>query len=90
MVAPEPHLRAKAYLNRFSLLTHNTPDAARNLIPQLAAMLDALPPGRSQVYAYLNAGQSLLQLGTPAEMETAARFFAQAHGKEPIAPRSTG
>ncbi len=74
----EADLRLKARLNRLKLLVQQDPAAARSLAATLPTDLGQLPPGRSQIYAYINAAQSLLQLKTPAEAETAARLLAQA------------
>jgi tetratricopeptide (TPR) repeat protein len=37
-----------------------------------------MAPGRSQIYAYINASQSLLKLGSPPAIATAADLLAQA------------
>ena len=74
----EAEIRLKARLNRLKLLAQHDPDAARQLTATLSTDLTQLSPGRSQIYAYINAAQSLLQLETAAEVETAARLLAQA------------
>jgi len=71
-------IRLKARLNRLRLLVQHHPEAAQPIAATLSAQLAQLPPGRSQIYAYINAAQSLLQLQTPAATETAARLLAQA------------
>ncbi|MFH7243778.1 MAG: CHAT domain-containing protein [Spirulina sp.] len=74
----ESDIRLKARLNRLSLLAQHDPEAAPPLAVSLPRDLAEMPPGRSQIYAHINAAQSLLQLKTPAEVETAARLLAQA------------
>jgi CHAT domain-containing protein len=74
----EADISLKARLNRFKLLAQQDPGAARSLAATLPTDLAQMSPGRSQIYAYINAAQSLLQLKTPAEVETAARLLAQA------------
>ncbi|MBD2110060.1 CHAT domain-containing protein [Nodosilinea sp. FACHB-13] len=74
----DAEIRLKAQLNQLKLFVQQNPDAARNLAAALPADLGQLPPGRSQIYAYINAAQSLLQLKTRAETETAVRLLAQA------------
>ncbi|MGB3493279.1 MAG: CHAT domain-containing protein [Elainellaceae cyanobacterium] len=74
----DTEIRLKARLNRLKLLVQHNPDAARQVASTLPTEIAALPPGRGQIYAYINASQSLLQLKTPAEVETAARLLAQA------------
>ena len=76
--SPEADIRLKARLNQLSLLVQHDPDAAPLLAATLRTDLTQMTSGRSQIYAYINAAQSLLQLKTPAEVETAARLLAQA------------
>jgi len=71
-------IRLKARLNRLRLLVQYHPEAAQPIAATLSAQLAQLSPGRSQIYAYINAAQSLLQLQTPVATETAARLLAQA------------
>ncbi|MBE7384624.1 MAG: CHAT domain-containing protein [Leptolyngbya sp. SIO1E4] len=71
-------IRLKARLNALRVLVQIDPAAARREIATLADDITAMEPGRSQIYAYINASQSLLQLGSAAEIETAARLLAQA------------
>jgi CHAT domain-containing protein len=76
--AHEAEIRFKARLNRLRLLVQHHPESAQSMAPTLSAQLAQLSPGRSQIYAYINAAQSLLQLQAPAATETAARLLAQA------------
>ncbi|WP_039727672.1 CHAT domain-containing protein [Leptolyngbya iicbica] len=71
-------IRLKARLNQLRLLVQHRPEAAQPIASTLSAQLAQLSPGRSQIYAYINAAQSLLQLQTFAATETAARLLAQA------------
>ncbi|WP_052049855.1 CHAT domain-containing protein [Leptolyngbya sp. KIOST-1] len=71
-------IRLKARLNRLSLLAQHDPEAAQPLAATLPGELAEMPPGRGQIYAYINAAQSLLQLKTPTEIETAAQLLAHA------------
>jgi CHAT domain-containing protein len=75
----DANIRLKARLNRLkTLVQHNDLEAARKAASTLPTEIATLPPGRSQVYAYINAAQSLLQIKTPGEIESAARMLAQA------------
>lgn len=74
----DAEIRLKARLNRLKLLVQHSPAAARQVASTLPTEIATLPLGRSQIYAYINASQSLLQLKTPAAIETAARLLAAA------------
>lgn len=74
----DTNIQVKASLNRLQTLVQSDRDAARQIASELPGNLAMLPPGRSQIYAYINAGQSLLQLQTPAETTRAAQLLAQA------------
>ncbi|NMF86350.1 CHAT domain-containing protein [Nodosilinea sp. P-1105] len=74
----EADIRLKARLNRLNLVAQHDPEAAPPLAATLPRDLAEMSPGRGQIYAHINAAQSLLQLKTPAEVETAARLLAQA------------
>ncbi|NEQ32210.1 MAG: hypothetical protein F6K04_14615, partial [Leptolyngbya sp. SIO4C5] len=76
--APEASIRLKADLNRLKLLVQHNPGEAQRLATSLPAEIANLPQGRSQIYAYINAAQSLLHLETPAAVETSAHLLAQA------------
>jgi CHAT domain-containing protein len=76
--AHEADIRLKARLNRLNLLVHHDPEAAPPLVASLPTDLAQMTLGRSQIYAYINAAQSLLQLKTPTATETAAHLLAQA------------
>ncbi|PSN19583.1 hypothetical protein C7271_06590, partial [filamentous cyanobacterium CCP5] len=71
-------IRLKARLNRLQLLVQHRPEAAQPIAATLSTQLAQLSPGRRQIYAYINAAQSLLQLQTPVATETAARLLARA------------
>ncbi|WP_228052322.1 CHAT domain-containing protein [Nodosilinea sp. LEGE 07298] len=76
--SPEAEIRLKSRLNQLKLFVRHDPDMALKLAAILPSDLGQMQPGRSQIYAYINTAQSLLQLKTPAEVETAARLLAQA------------
>ncbi|MEM9163931.1 MAG: CHAT domain-containing protein, partial [Cyanobacteria bacterium P01_F01_bin.4] len=71
-------IQVSAQLNQLQLLAQTDPVAARGAIASLYPALTTLPEGRSQIYAYIHAAQSLLQLGAPIDLETAADLLAQA------------
>ncbi|MEO1299360.1 MAG: CHAT domain-containing protein, partial [Cyanobacteria bacterium J06636_16] len=70
--------RVKARLNQLKVLSRTDPAAARSKMTTLPADIAGMPQGRSQIYAYIHAAQSLLQLGKPADVESAAGLLAQA------------
>ncbi|MGB6013748.1 MAG: CHAT domain-containing protein, partial [Nodosilinea sp.] len=74
----DAEVRLKARLNRLKLLVQYDPDAAESTASTLPTAIANLSPGRGQIYAYINAAQSLLSLKTPAAVEMAARLLAQA------------
>ncbi|MEM9152627.1 MAG: tetratricopeptide repeat protein [Cyanobacteria bacterium P01_F01_bin.3] len=73
-----PDTQIKAQLNQLQVLSYQDPVEARRAIPSLTAGLANIPPGRSQSYAYIHAAQSLITLGTSHDLDTAARWLAQA------------
>ena len=70
----QSNIRLKARLNQLSLLAQYQPDAARQLATNLPPELAQMPPGRGQIYAYINTAQSLLQLSSPAETKNRCSF----------------
>ncbi|MEL6353480.1 MAG: CHAT domain-containing protein [Cyanobacteria bacterium J06627_28] len=76
--ASQADLSLKARLNLLQVLANNDPIAARQTIPLLTTEMEGTPLGRSQIYAYIHAAQSLLVLGTSTDIETAASWLAQA------------
>jgi CHAT domain-containing protein/uncharacterized protein HemY len=76
--AEQLEIRLKARLNRLKILVPHDPATAQQVAVDLPTALAQLPPGRRQIYAYINAAQSLLQMGTPAATATAARLLGQA------------
>ena len=74
----DAEIRLKARLNRLQLSVRHTPNTAWSLASVLPTEIASLPPGRSQIYAFINAAQSLLHLKMPAAVEAAARLLAQA------------
>ena len=72
------NIQIRARLNTLKILIQTDPVAARDIIVTLPQDIAMMAPGRRQIYAYINMSQSLLQLGTPPELETAARLLAQA------------
>jgi len=72
------HTQLTAQLNQLKILAASDPAAARQATDSLSANLSLLPPGRTQTYAYINAAQSLLLLGTPSDIERATRWLAEA------------
>ena len=70
-------IRLKAQLNQLQLVVQHDPDAAWNLASTLPRAIANLSPGRSQIYAYINAAQSLMQLNTPDAIEVSARFLVE-------------
>ncbi|MEL7068623.1 MAG: CHAT domain-containing protein [Cyanobacteria bacterium J06581_3] len=73
-----PETQIKAQLNRLQVLSNIDPVEARRAISPLSAGLAKIPPGRRQTYAYIHGAQSLVTLGAPSDLETAARWLAQA------------
>lgn len=73
-----PEVQIKARLNILRVLVETDPTAAAGAIATLANDIAAMEPGRSQIYAYINASQSLQQLGSPTALATAADLLAQA------------
>ncbi|MEO0769973.1 MAG: tetratricopeptide repeat protein, partial [Cyanobacteria bacterium J06649_4] len=73
-----PDTQLKAQLNQLQVLSKSDPIEARRAIASLSTGLATLPPGRNQTYAYIHAAQSLMTLGNPSDLDTAARWLAQA------------
>ena len=75
--APSPLMRVQARLNAFSLLaeTERQPQALA-LVPDIEADLARLTPSRPSVYARVNFGNTLAQMG--ARSQTAAESLALA------------
>ena len=69
-------IQLKAQLNRLQVLSTTDPVAAHQSIAPLSDALTFESPGRSQIYAYIHGAQSLMTLGTPTDLETAARWLA--------------
>jgi CHAT domain-containing protein len=74
----EATISVKARLNQLKLLVQHDSAAAQTLASTLPNAIASLPPGRTQIYACINAAQSLIQLPNPETLETAARLLAQA------------
>ncbi|MEL6939204.1 MAG: CHAT domain-containing protein [Cyanobacteria bacterium J06598_1] len=67
-----------AKLNLFKMLVETDPIAARQMVSMLETDLTHAPLGRAQIYAYIQAAQSLLALEDSTESATAASWLAQA------------
>lgn len=72
------NIRIKAQLNQLKLLVNTDPITITPLVASLATDIADMNPGRSQIYAYINAAQSLFQLGSATEINTATSWLAQA------------
>ncbi|MEO1791884.1 MAG: CHAT domain-containing protein, partial [Cyanobacteria bacterium J06629_19] len=70
--------RIKAQLNRLQVLATTDPTAARQAISALSTALANMAAGRNQTYAYIHGAQSLMTLGSPTDLDTVARWLANA------------
>ncbi|MBE9064621.1 CHAT domain-containing protein [cf. Phormidesmis sp. LEGE 11477] len=78
-----PDIQVKAQLNQLKLLAETEPTAVSPIVASLSLDIPKMTPGRSQIYAYIHASQSLFkpslfQRESAAEITTGVRWLAQA------------
>ena len=71
-------IRIKARLNQLKLWVKTNPDIAQKTIATLPTDLAKLQSGRGQIYAYIHAAQSLLQLEDSHSIEISAHLLVRA------------
>ncbi|MEO0645043.1 MAG: CHAT domain-containing protein [Cyanobacteria bacterium J06650_10] len=71
-------LQLKARLNQLKLFVSTDPAQSRMLGTLLTTELANMPAGRRRIYAYINAAQSFITLGTASDLKTAADWLAEA------------